>query len=133
MFSVSIIGVGARGGEAYGKYINECKDKYDIVALCDVNPSKLEKYSAEFNVAKENCFLSEDEFFAKKRSDVLVIATLDQDHVRVALKAIALGYAILLILGLIMLGLCLVGWLVFAVVCIVKKRRARRVTDLLEQ
>ena len=45
----------------------------------------------------------------------------------------ALGYAILLILGLIMLGLCLVGWLVFAVVCIVKKRRARRVTDLLEQ
>lgn len=96
MFSVSIIGVGARGGEAYGKYINECKDKYDIVALCDVNPSKLEKYSAEFNVAKENCFLSEDEFFAKKRSDVLVIATLDQDHVRVALKAIALGYAILL-------------------------------------
>ena len=96
MFSVSIIGVGARGGEAYGKYINECKDKYDIVALCDVNPSKLEKYSAEFNVAKENCFLSEDEFFEKKRSDVLVIATLDQDHVRVALKAIALGYAILL-------------------------------------
>ena len=45
----------------------------------------------------------------------------------------ALGYAILLILGLIMLGLCLVGWLLFAVVCIVKKRRARRVTDLLEQ
>ena len=45
----------------------------------------------------------------------------------------ALGYVILLILGLIMLGLCLVGWLVFAVVCIVKKRRARRVTGSLEQ
>ena len=96
MVSVSIIGVGARGGEAYGKYINECKDKYTIVALCDLNPDKLEKYSKEFQVEKENCFLSEEEFFEKKRSDVLVIATLDQDHVRVALKAIKLGYAILL-------------------------------------
>ena len=96
MISVSIIGVGARGGEAYGQYINECKDKYDVVALCDLNPDKLEKYSAEFHVEKENCFLSEDEFFQKKRSDVLVIATLDQDHVRIALKAIKLGYAILL-------------------------------------
>ena len=96
MVSVSIIGVGARGGEAYGKYINECKEKYNIVALCDLNPGKLEKYSKEFGVEKENCFLSEEEFFEKKRSDVLVIATLDQDHVRVALKAIKLGYAILL-------------------------------------
>ena len=96
MVSVSIIGVGARGGEAYGKYINECKDKYTIVALCDLNPDKLEKYSKEFQVEKENCFLSEEEFFEKKRSDVLVIATLDQDHVRIALKAIKLGYAILL-------------------------------------
>ena len=96
MISVSIIGVGARGGEAYGQYINVCKDKYSIVALCDLNPGKLEKYSAEFGVKKENCFLSEEEFFQEKRSDVLVIATLDQDHIRIALKAIKLGYAILL-------------------------------------
>ena len=45
----------------------------------------------------------------------------------------ALGYAILLILGLIMLGVCLVAWLVFAVVCIVKKRRARRVSNTIEE
>ena len=96
ILTVSILGVGARGGEAYGTYINECKDKYKIVSLCDIAQTKLEKYSALFNVEKENCFLSEDEFFAKKRSDILVIATLDQDHVRLALKAIELGYAILL-------------------------------------
>ena len=96
MVTVSIIGVGARGGEAYGMYINECKEKYNIVALCDLNPDKLKKYSAEFHVEEENCFLLEEEFFKEKRSDVLVIATLDQDHIRVALKAIKLGYAILL-------------------------------------
>ena len=94
--TVSILGVGARGGEAYGKYISECKDKYEIVALCDLTESKLEKYSALFGVKKENCFLSEEEFLKEKRSDVLVIATLDQDHVRLAIKAIKLGYAILL-------------------------------------
>ena len=94
--TVSILGVGARGGEAYGKYIHECADKYNIVALCDANPSKLEKYSALFEVDSAHCFLDEEEFFKEKRSDVLVIATLDQDHVRMALKAIELGYAILL-------------------------------------
>lgn len=94
--TVSILGVGARGGEAYGKYIHECADKYEIVALCDANPGKLDKYSALFEVERAQCFLDEEEFFKEKRSDVLVIATLDQDHVRMALKAIALGYAILL-------------------------------------
>ena len=96
LVTVSILGVGARGGEAYGKYIHASADKYKIVALCDANDSKLEKYSALFEVDKEQCFLSEDVFFQEKRSDVLVIATLDQDHIRMALKAIALGYVILL-------------------------------------
>ena len=44
----------------------------------------------------KQCILDEEEFFKEKRSDLLVIATLDQDHVRMALKAIRLGYAILL-------------------------------------
>ena len=96
LVTVSILGVGARGGEAYGKYIHECADKYKIVSLCDMNPGKIEKYSALFGVDKSACFLDEDEFFKEKRSDVLVIASLDQDHVRMALKAIKLGYAILL-------------------------------------
>lgn len=94
--TVSILGVGARGGEAYGSYVNDCKDKYKIVSLCDANPSKIEKYSALFNVRKEDCYLNEEEFLKEKRSDLLIIATLDQDHVRLALKAIKLGYAILL-------------------------------------
>ena len=94
--TVSILGVGARGGEAYGKYIHECADKYEVVSLCDVNPDKIEKYSAMFQVDKTKCFLDEAEFFKEKRSDVLVIATLDCDHVRMALKAIQLGYAIVL-------------------------------------
>ena len=36
IYTVAIIGVGARGGNAYGKLINKFTDKYDIVALCDL-------------------------------------------------------------------------------------------------
>ena len=97
IIKTAIIGVGARGGETYGKYINACPDKYKIVALCDKNRSKLDKYSGFFNVSEANCFKDEEEFFKVKRADLIVIATLDKDHVRVALKAIESGYKYILL------------------------------------
>ena len=93
---VAIIGVGARGGETYGVYIHENKEKFKIVSLCDKNLSKLEKYGSMFDVPVEGRFIDENDFFEKKRGDILIIATLDRDHVRIARKAIALGYSILL-------------------------------------
>ena len=48
LITVSILGVGARGGEAYGKYIHACADKYKIVTLCDKNPEKLEEAKKAF-------------------------------------------------------------------------------------
>ncbi|MBP5466466.1 MAG: Gfo/Idh/MocA family oxidoreductase, partial [Clostridia bacterium] len=56
----AIIGCGARGGETYGRYINESKGKYEIIALCDRSQSKLDKYSALFGVAEKDCFKDED-------------------------------------------------------------------------
>ncbi len=96
ILTVAIIGVGARGGEAYGRYIHENADKYNITHLCDINEDRLEKYALAFDVAKENCFRDENEFFAEKRSDVLLICTMDRQHVDMAEKALDLGYDILL-------------------------------------
>ena len=93
----AIIGVGARGGEAYGRYINDCKDKYDVVALCDRSQSKLDKYSDIFGVSDKDCYLDENEFFKAKRAELIVIATLDREHVRVALRAIECGYKYILL------------------------------------
>lgn len=50
----------------------------------------------DFDVDEENCFTDEDEFFKEKRSDILVIATQDKDHVRNCLKALRCGYDILM-------------------------------------
>ena len=94
--TVSIIGLGGRGGEAYGRYMIEQKDKFAITHICDINHVRLEKYGELFDVSTENRFDDEDKFFEKKWSDVLFITTQDRMHVRMAKKALLLGYDIVL-------------------------------------
>lgn len=96
IITVSIIGVGARGGEAYGRYINDLKNKFRIVALCDISQERLDKYGEAFQVPVSDRFLEEKEFFRKKRSDLLIISTLDKQHARMAKTALELGYDIVL-------------------------------------
>ena len=85
---VAIIGCGSRGCETYGRLVYDLHDKFEIVALCDIRQDRLDKYSSEFKIDKKNTFLDEDEFFKKKRADVLFICVLDKDHVRVAIKGL---------------------------------------------
>ena len=94
-FTVAILGVGSRGGNVYGTLLNSRPDEFDIVALCDPRQERLDMFSAEFNVDKANCFRDENEFFKCRRADLLVIATLDRDHVRQCLTAFELGYDVL--------------------------------------
>ena len=94
--TVSIIGVGGRGGEAYGRYVSLLKDKFKITHLCDINQTRLDKYGEIFEVPKENRFDDENRFFEKKWSDLLFITTQDRMHVRMAKKALELGYDIVL-------------------------------------
>lgn len=96
ILDVAIIGVGSRGGETYGSYFNERKDLFRITSLCEIKPERLEKYQKRFGVPKENCFVDEKDFFKEKRADLVVISTLDADHIRHALAAINVGYDILL-------------------------------------
>ena len=58
IYTVAILGVGARGGNAYGKLINKFTEKYNIVALCDLREDRLEYYGELFGVDKEHRFNS---------------------------------------------------------------------------
>ena len=95
VYKVAIIGVGARGGDVYGQLVNNKKDQFDIVALCDLRQERLDRFGEIFGVDKQNRFLDENEFFKEKRADVVIIATPDNCHVRHALKAFEKGYDIL--------------------------------------
>ena len=95
-FTVAILGCGSRGAETYGRIMQSQSEKYKIVALCEKNEERLNKYSDIFEVEKQNCFTLEEEFFNEKRADLIVIATQDADHVRHCISALKLGYDVLL-------------------------------------
>ena len=96
IFTVAIIGVGARGGDVYGTLMSREPNKYKIVSLCDLKQDRLDRFSKEFGVDTADCFIYEEDFFKKKRADILIIATQDKDHVRHCMKAFELGYDVLL-------------------------------------
>ena len=95
ILTVAIIGLGCRGADSYGQIVNN-DPRFNIVSLCEIRKVRLDRFQKEFNVKEEECFLDENEFFQKRRADVLVLATQDKDHVRHCLKALELGYDILL-------------------------------------
>lgn len=96
IFSVAIIGCGSRGRDAYGKLFKKHSEKWNVVSVCDVNEKNLENARILFGTESKNCFSDETEFFKEKRADVLVVATQDRDHVRMAKKGLLLGYDVLL-------------------------------------
>jgi predicted dehydrogenase len=96
IYTVAILGIGARGGDTYGRIINDsAKDRFKIVALCDLRKERLDRFGEKFGVSIENRFTDEKEFFNKKRADLLIIATQDKDHFRHAIKGFETGYNIM--------------------------------------
>jgi predicted dehydrogenase len=89
LYTVAIIGCGGRGSDSYGYLINLDKEHFKIVSLCDIRQEWLERAGRNFDVPTENQFLTEEEFFQKKRADILLVTTPDNCHVRHALKALS--------------------------------------------
>ena len=52
IYTVAIIGIGARGGDTYGMIINDsAKDRFKIVALCDLRKERLDRFGEKFGVS----------------------------------------------------------------------------------
>lgn len=94
MVTISIIGFGSRGS-LYTKYFAQ-KENVQIVSVCDINDYALSQAKELYGVKDENLFKDENEFFKEKRSDVLLIATMDRLHRDQAIRAMQIGYDILL-------------------------------------
>lgn len=93
--TVAILGCGSRGTQ-YGNLMHGKVDGYEITALCDNKPIALKRWRKKYGVEEKNLFDDEYVFLQTKRADLLVIATLDKDHVRQCLRALELGYDVLM-------------------------------------
>lgn len=95
IYTVAILGVGARGGKVYGRLMNRTPHRYKITHLCDLNRDLLDSMGDEFGVPQKNRFADTEAFLSEKRADVIVIATPDDWHVVHCIRAMELGYDIL--------------------------------------
>lgn len=92
--TIAVIGYGDRGF-GYAHYFRE--NGATVNAVCDTNEKKLKQAAEKFGLSGDRIFMDEDDFFAAGRlADLLIISTLDQLHYRQVLKAIEVGYDILL-------------------------------------
>lgn len=94
--TISILGFGSRGF-TYANIIREHSDEASIVAVCEKNIAKKPLILSQYQLSENQYFDNTESFFALgKRSDILIISTMDQDHYTQTMKALDLGYDILL-------------------------------------
>lgn len=94
MIDFAVLGFGARG-QLYANLL--IKEGAKLTAICDINPVRINDGIRDFKLEEEQCYLNDQDFFAKGRlARLLVLSTLDQNHYEQTLQAIELGYDILL-------------------------------------
>ena len=89
----AVLGFGGRG-IIYTHLFNYCGS--ELTAVCEPNTEK-KAIAARYGLSEENFYTDENAFFkAGKLADALVISTMDDMHYRQTMKALDLGYDILL-------------------------------------
>lgn len=96
MISAIILGLGDRG-KTYSTYAVTHPEKLIIIAVADPDEHKRNYFQEKFNLAQNNIFASWENILEKgKIADVAIITTPDHLHYEPAIKAMKLGYDILL-------------------------------------
>lgn len=91
-----IIGAGSRGLTYSKKMYNE-GGKFEVVAVAEPIDDRRNEVKEMWSLAEENCYTDYRPLLERgKIADIAVIATMDRDHFAPAMKAIALGYHLLL-------------------------------------
>lgn len=93
---VAILGFGQRG-YVFADIIRKHADEMELVAVCENNLAKKPLIMREFGIIEENYYTDYHQMFEKgKLADILVVSTMDRDHYQPTMKALDLGYDILL-------------------------------------
>lgn len=94
--SYVVVGAGSRGN-AYAQYALEYPGKAKLVGVSDIRDNRLQKMSDEHNVPAEHRFGDYHEILGVPRfADAMVISLPDNLHYDACMKALELGYHVLL-------------------------------------
>lgn len=95
-FQVIVIGAGQRG-QTYTNVMADMPDKFQVVGVAEPVRENREYIRNKHRIAPEHCFSSWDEILDHpKFADIAIIATQDKMHFAPAMKALELGYDLLL-------------------------------------
>ena len=91
-----VLGAGSRGA-IYAGYAKEHPEELKIIAIAEPRVDRLKALAEEVNVPPENQFRDWKDLLEMPRmADCAFVCTLDDDHTAPALKAMELGYHLLL-------------------------------------
>lgn len=98
MKTISVILIGAgRRGTAYTNEMLKNGQKFKVVGVADPIKERRDLVQKKHGFSDDMCFNSWEDILAKpKMADLAIIATMDDMHYEPALKAIELGYDLLL-------------------------------------
>lgn len=95
-YSVILIGAGSRG-TTYTNIMKTYPDKFEVVGVAEPVKECRDAFQRKHNLDENMCFDSWEEILSKpKLADFALICTQDNMHYEPAMKAIELGYDILL-------------------------------------
>ena len=94
---VILLGAGIRG-KTYTDYVKDFHDdRIEVIAVAEPDAGRRAAVQKKHGIAPENCATDWRELLARpKFADAAIIATQDQQHFEPAMKAIELGYNLLL-------------------------------------
>ena len=91
-----VLGAGSRGN-SYAAYAKEHPDQLRIVAVAEPRSDRRAQFAEGFGIGEEGQFASWQELLARPRmADCAFVCTLDDDHTEPAIRAMELGYHLLL-------------------------------------
>lgn len=95
-YSVIVIGAGSRG-LGYSHHMTRMSDRYKIVGVADPLGESRRSFQKRYQIPDEACFCDWREILSRpKMADIAMITTMDGEHYGPAMKAIELGYHLLL-------------------------------------
>lgn len=93
---VIVLGAGQRG-QIYTNVMAKMPDKFQVVGVAEPVQVNRDYISRKHGIAPENCFTSWEQILEKPRfADIAIISTQDKMHYAPAMKALELGYDLLL-------------------------------------